>query len=374
MTQPLTITLNAEKTVYAIHIERGSLQALLASMTAQKPRVAIVTDDTVWRLHGETLLDALSIKPLSVSVIPHGEISKNMDTLGQVLRDFIHGGLSRSDLVIAFGGGVVGDLAGFAAATYLRGVAFIQIPTTLLSMVDSSIGGKVAVDLPEGKNLVGAFYHPKAVVIAPAFLDSLEHRQLLDGIAEIAKAAYIMDAPLIDLLKDTFNPPKRQARFSEQSEEKQIFSGISQLPNLETILRRALSIKKNIVEMDEKESGVRKLLNFGHTLGHAFESQAGYNGVTHGEAVALGMQWITRCAEAAGLSESGTAQTVENDLVALGFVKAPPLDWQTLKPWVLRDKKMTGSGIDLVLIRQPGEGYVYSLSELDFDLFFEGSC
>jgi 3-dehydroquinate synthase len=355
----MTVTLPQTSINYPIHIANGLMKEI--SLLIGKKRVAIVTDDTVWRLYGTTLMQALLTQPLSISILPHGEASKTMDNLGRLYQDFVKGGVGRSDLIIAFGGGVVGDIAGFAAATWLRGLEFIQIPTTLLSMVDSSIGGKVAVDLPEGKNLVGAFHHPKMVLMDPCLLDTLPPKTLRDGIAEIAKAGYIRDAQLLEMLKTTFVSPAHKGLKS------------SQLPGLETLIKRALTIKKDIVEADEKEAGERKLLNFGHTLGHAIESQGGYQAITHGEGVALGMQWITRCSEAAGLTDPGTATKLESDLSALGFDKAPPLHWKALKGWVQRDKKMTGAGIDLVLIKRSGEGYIYNLKETDFDRFFEAT-
>lgn len=299
-----------------------------------------------------------------------------MEQLARLYRDFVRVGLTRRDLVIAFGGGVIGDLAGYAAASWLRGVSFIQIPTSLLAMVDSSIGGKVAIDLPEGKNLVGAFHQPKAVLIHPQFLDTLPVRQLRDGIAEMVKAAMIRDEELLPMILNQFrNLPQNQSNDAptghNQSQQPQQPQQISALPEINALLKRALSIKKNVVEADEKETGDRKLLNFGHTLGHAAESKGGYSALTHGEGVALGMQWITRLSEEKGLSEPGTSEYLESALVELGFETAPPLDFPALKDWVLRDKKMTESGLEVILIRKPGEGYVYPIASEDVDAFFK---
>jgi len=408
---------------YEIHIgdnALGQLQTLLKGR-----RCAIVSDDTVWALHGKTLCQALQLHPeayeqienwgqvhnetlclsptsnecltptsteclsptsilcqssdtnfnklLSISVLPNGEGSKNLEQLTRLYSDFVRAGLTRRDLVIAFGGGVIGDLAGYAAASWLRGVSFVQIPTSLLAMVDSSIGGKVAIDLPEGKNLVGAFHQPKAVLIHPQFLDTLPVRQLRDGIAEMVKAAMIRDEELLPMILNQFRDlPQNQSKDSPAKHNRsQPTQQISALPEINALLKRALSIKKNVVEADEKETGDRKLLNFGHTLGHAAESRGGYSVLTHGEGVALGMQWITRLSEEKGLSEPGTSAYLESALAQLGFETAPPLDFPALKDWVLRDKKMTESGLEVILIRKPGEGYVYPIASKDVDVFFK---
>jgi len=408
---------------YEIHIGNNALDQLSSLLKGR--RCAIVSDDTVWALHGKTLCQALLLHPgayeqieswgqvhnetlylsptssecqtptstecltptsilcqssdvnlnklLSVSVLPNGEGSKNMEQLSRLYRDFVKAGLTRRDFVIAFGGGVIGDLAGYAAATWLRGVSFIQIPTSLLAMVDSSIGGKVAIDLPEGKNLVGAFHQPRAVLIHPQFLDTLPVRQLRDGIAEMVKAAMIRDEDLLPMILDQFRGLPRNQSNDAPTKHNQSQQGqqISALPDINALLQRALSIKKKVVEADEKETGDRKLLNFGHTLGHAAESRGGYSALTHGEGVALGMQWITRLSEEKGLSESGTTDCLESALAELGFESAPPLDFPALKDWVLRDKKMTESGLEVILIRKPGEGYVYPIASDDVDAFFK---
>lgn len=426
---------------YEIHIGNNALDQLSSLLKGR--RCAIVSDDTVWALHGKTLCQALLLHPgayeqieswgqvhnetlclspnssecqsptstwgqspassrgltptsircqsinsdlgqtldsalnktqlLSISVLPNGEGSKNMEQLSRLYRDFVKAGLTRRDFVIAFGGGVIGDLAGYAAATWLRGVSFIQIPTSLLAMVDSSIGGKVAIDLPEGKNLVGAFHQPRAVLIHPQFLDTLPVRQLRDGIAEMVKAAMIRDEDLLPMILDQFRGLPRNQSNDAPTKHNQSQQGqqISALPDINTLLQRALSIKKNVVEADEKETGDRKLLNFGHTLGHAAESRGGYSALTHGEGVALGMQWITRLSEEKGLSERGTTDCLESALAELGFESAPPLDFPALKDWVLRDKKMTESGLEVILIRKPGEGYVYPIASDDVDAFFK---
>lgn len=388
-TSVLRMHLKGQDHDYEIHVGSQALSQLQALLKGR--RCAIVTDNVVWALHGKTLCEALGlsasalaeaenaltaghetlhltpaqregeIQLLSVSVVPNGEASKNMDQLSRLYKDFVKGGLTRRDIVIAFGGGVIGDLAGYAAATWLRGLEFIQVPTSLLAMVDSSVGGKVAIDLPEGKNLVGAFHQPKAVLVDPGFLDTLPVRRLRDGLAEMVKAAMIRDADLLPMILE---------QFVTQSE-----MPASRLPEINSLITRAIEIKKKVVEMDEKETGDRKLLNFGHTLGHAAESRVGYNPelMTHGEGVAFGMQWITRLSEKKGLSAPGTSALLESALTELGFETAPPLDFPALKDWVLRDKKMTDTGLEVILIRQPGEGYVHRLAAGEVDGFFDSS-
>ncbi|SCZ82019.1 3-dehydroquinate synthase [Acidaminobacter hydrogenoformans] len=422
----LQMQLKGQDHHYDIHIGPQALSQLPLLLGAR--RCAIVTDDVVWALHGKTLCGALglsrvvmsqlegwkpvsdetlhlpqaqdegSIQLLSVSVVPNGEASKNMDQLSRLYKDFVKGGLTRRDMVIAFGGGVIGDLAGYVAATWLRGVDFIQVPTSLLAMVDSSVGGKVAIDLPEGKNLVGAFHQPKAVLVDPRFLDTLPRRQLRDGIAEMVKAAMIRDEALLPMILEQFSDlsgasaaaseidsemaseiasemvsqTTPAADVASRQNKSQTTLSISSMPEINKLLKRAINIKKIVVESDEKEIGDRKLLNFGHTLGHAAESRVGYNPelMTHGEGVAFGMQWITRISEKKGLSEPGTSALLESALAQLGFEIAPLLDFSSLKNWVLRDKKMTEKGLEVILIRKAGEGYVYSLAAGDVDDFF----
>lgn len=389
--ESLTLRLSAKETAYEILIGSGALEALSGLVKGR--RFAVVTDAVVWACQGRALLKALSphgsitADPgvvsaldarenqwpkapwpkgmLALSVVPSGEQSKSLECLTGLYSDFIRAGLTRKDLVVAFGGGVVGDLAGYAAATYLRGVDFIQIPTSLLAMVDSSVGGKVAIDVTEGKNLVGAFHQPRAVLVDPSLLDTLPVRQLRDGISEMVKAAMIRDAALLETITEVFRGLPEDGRSPWTTP-------LSTLPGITPLLRRAISIKKEIVEADEKETGDRKLLNFGHTLGHAAESKGGYSAevLTHGEGVALGMQWITRISEAKGLTEAGTAALLERVLLNLGFEQAPPLEFDDLRDWVLRDKKKTDTGLEVILIRCPGEGYVYRLMEEEIEAFF----
>ncbi len=340
----MTLMINLATTSYPITIEsslRFQINSRLGALGCE--RLAIVTDSTVWELHGEVMEQQLRGFNVNLTVLPPGESSKSPENLMQLYRNWLSAGLTRKDLVLAFGGGVIGDLTGYAAATYLRGVPFIQIPTTLLSQVDSSIGGKVAVDLPEGKNLVGTFYHPQEVWIDPDYLNTLPERIFKDGMAEVVKAGCISDATLYRLLKTSPFP--------------------LELETLHEMIRRALTVKKHLVEADEKEQGLRKLLNFGHTIGHALESYGQYSRWTHGEAVAMGMVWITGCSEAAGLSPAGTTEDLTDLLEKIGLPVASDVPLDALMLWLNRDKKKTSRGIELALIKEPGVSFIHEVPQ-----------
>ena len=270
---------------YPIRIRKGALQQIgeIASTACSGRRTCIVSDETVWPLYGTIVSDALAAAGFAVSsaIVPAGEESKSSQQLFGLYEQFHQAGLTRSDLVVALGGGVIGDLAGYAAATWLRGVPLIQAPTTLLAQVDSSIGGKTAIDLPIGKNLVGAFYQPRAVVMDPSVLRSLSRARMADGMAEVIKYGLIRDARLFEQIE-------------------------SRTYDLEWILERCVRIKTTVVSRDERDTGERMLLNFGHTIGHAIEKVTHYQRFTHGEAVAIGMVAATQIGERLGLTEAGT--------------------------------------------------------------------
>lgn len=243
----MRLTMRLQEDSYDIIISRGALSRLGKVANLMNRKVLVVTDDGVPKAYADTVLEQCSDGVCLV--LPQGEASKNLSNLEKVLSKLLSEGFTRRDVVVAVGGGVVGDLAGFAAACYMRGIAFINCPTTTLSQIDSSIGGKTAVDLNGVKNIVGAFYQPEIVVIDPDTLDTLTERHWVNGMAEAVKAGLIGDARLFEL-----------------------FETEDELP-LEEILYRALSVKKRIVEQDEREASVRAALNFGHTTGHAIESE-----------------------------------------------------------------------------------------------------
>jgi 3-dehydroquinate synthase len=249
-------------------------------------------------------------------------------------------------LIVALGGGVIGDLVGFAAATYLRGVSFVQIPTSLLAQVDSSVGGKVAVDLPEGKNLVGAFYQPKLVLIYPELLRSLPKRYLVDGMGEVIKYGCIKDATLFEKLESI---PSYDALFEH-------------LPEL---IFRCVEIKRLIVQQDTYDTGERMLLNFGHTLAHAIETKYAYQRESHGEAVAIGMYQLTRYAQEQGLTRQGSAERLAQLLQHYELPISCEIPLADLLPIMMRDKKNLNNHLHLVLLHQIGDAYLYPTS-LDF--------
>ncbi len=260
----MIIPVNLGKDSYEITLERGSLNRI-EELIDLKRRVLVVTDSGVPSQYAKRVCSATELsdgKPI-LTVIEQGEGSKNLGSFAALCQKMFDNGFGRKDCVIAVGGGVVGDLAGFAAACYMRGIDFYNIPTTLLAQVDSSVGGKTAVDFCGVKNILGAFHQPKAVVIDPDVLDTLDERQFASGCAEIIKIAATFDAELFELIEK---------------------DGIS--AHLEEVIARAVAIKAYVVENDEKESGMRKVLNFGHTLGHGIESATD---LLHGECVAIGM-------------------------------------------------------------------------------------
>ena len=263
---------------YDVMIERGILKRCgeIISEISKAETCAIITDDNVDKLYSETVSESLKSNGFKVVklVFPHGESSKNAETLTKIWSFLVQNDITRSDCLIALGGGVVGDITGFAAATFLRGVQYIQIPTSLLAQVDSSVGGKTAIDLPEGKNLVGAFKQPALVLCDPETLRTLPEKFLIDGMGEVVKYGMIADRKLFDLLLNC-NLDNVQEHFDE-------------------IIPACVGIKRDVVAEDELDTGLRMILNFGHTIGHAIEAYYHYETYTHGCAVAAGMCIMTK--------------------------------------------------------------------------------
>ncbi|MDO4921646.1 MAG: 3-dehydroquinate synthase [Phascolarctobacterium sp.] len=332
---------------YDIEIAAGMLPGVGAKVAALLPKArkaAIISDSNVAPLYADALADSLAQAGLAVQqiVFPAGEQSKNITVLSRVLEELAQGGLTRSDVVLTLGGGVVGDLGGFAAASYMRGVAFVQVPTSLLAQIDSSVGGKVAVDLQAGKNLAGAFYQPKAVFIDTDLLATLPVRFLHDGLAEAVKYGCIKDAALFEKL----------AGFADDAEL---------LRDIGSVVANCCAIKARIVEQDEFDTGLRMLLNFGHTLGHAVEQHFGYSHFTHGEGVAIGMYQLTQRTEAMGLTAPGTAERIKNVLLKYGLPLTAGVDKSLLLDAMARDKKKNGSSITLIVLKNIGEGTLRKL-------------
>lgn len=328
---------------YPIYIGRGMLSqaAERISEIYQGKKIMIISDDRVYSYYGERLKHILAEKfECHDIVIPHGESSKSIHILPGVYSQMLKAKISRTDLIVALGGGVVGDLAGFVAATYLRGIKFVQIPTSILAQVDSSVGGKVAVDLPEGKNLVGAFYQPQMVLIDPDVLDTLPERYVIDGMGEVIKYGCIKNAALFDELESCGSYEKLKERMTE-------------------VIAACVDIKRVVVENDEFDFGERILLNFGHTLAHAIEQYYHYERESHGEAVAIGMYQITRIAEEKGLTKEGSAERIRKVLESYGLPVEANIPTCELTDTMKLDKKNLNNQLKVVLLREIGDSYVY---------------
>ena len=300
--------------------------------------VFVVTDSNVHSIYGDDLRKWLSGISFDVLALPPGEEKKQWDSVREIYTFLARGGAGRESLVVAFGGGVVGDLAGFAAATYLRGIPYVQVPTTLLSQVDSSVGGKTGFNLAEGKNLVGAFHQPRAVFIDPTFLLTLDRRNLRAGMAEVVKCAFAGAPFLLDSIT---------ARAKTWHE----MSGDAWIP----VIRSAVAFKASVVERDEKESSTRRILNLGHTVGHALEQASGYRRLLHGEAVAMGLAWEAVFSRRQGVTPPGLERRLVDLLLALGFrLDDPEVPLSAVIAAIGRDKKRMVSEIDMPLLIGPG--------------------
>ncbi len=307
-------------------------------------RAAVVTDDNVDRLYGEAMMASLEKSGFNAVkfVFPHGEASKSHVTLLRLYDFLAENGFTRSDMLIALGGGVVGDLTGFAAATYMRGIDFVQVPTSLLAQVDSSVGGKTAVDISGGKNLVGAFYQPCLVAADTKTLMTLTDEFFADGMGEVIKYGMIKSAELFDIL----SAPELDMNPS----------------SIVDIVKRCVTIKAQVVENDERDKGERALLNFGHTLGHAIEKYYNFSGITHGAAVAIGMSVFTHLAENKGMCKSGTAEKLDALLKHYKLPTTTEAPMDVLFKYSLGDKKRTATGIDIVICSDIGESSVVRMS------------
>ena len=342
-----TITVPLGNRSYPIYIERGLISRLgpLLRETLGKCAVMIVTDDNVAPLYlgsVKATLEAAGFQTHSV-VLPHGEPTKCLASLTRLYDELCAAGLTRKDAILALGGGVMGDLAGLAAATYLRGVRFAQVPTTLLAQVDSSVGGKVAVDLPQGKNLVGAFYQPEAVFCDPDTLNTLTEEYWRDGLGEVIKYGCINDSELFALL-ERCAPGGRPALMAE----------------IDTILTRCIQAKADVVAQDERDTGLRMTLNFGHTVAHAVETCQQYDGLRHGEAVALGMHVITRLTEGKALTAPGTADRLDALLRQLGMpLDLPDVPEERLLAAMTHDKKNAGKALRVIVLEEIGKCFIH---------------
>lgn len=319
-----------------ILIENGAINEagrLLSQITKGK-RCAIISDTNVAPLYLDKLVSILQssgFSPISY-IVPAGEASKTLATVEKIYTFLAEENIIRTDAIIALGGGVIGDITGFVAATYLRGIASMQIPTSLLAQVDSSVGGKCGVDLPAGKNMVGAFHQPLRVLIDPDLLETLPSHFLADGMAEVIKYGAIFDEELLTKI------------------EKEKIST--------DIIRTCVTHKRDVVVEDEFDNGRRMLLNFGHTAAHSIEAIGNYTQHTHGFAVAMGMVYATRLGEKIGFTKKGSSQRLEKILSSVGLPTELPYDEKDILSHMLNDKKMRNGKLNMILISKLGKGEI----------------
>lgn len=339
------VTLPAGERGYPVYIGRGALAELgrIAAGHRFPRRIAVITDDTVAGLYGAAALGSLRGAGFAAELlaIPPGEPSKDLDTVRALYDELLRRGFDRGCGICALGGGVVGDVAGFVAATYLRGLPWIQVPTTLLAQVDSAVGGKTGVNLPAGKNLVGAFWQPEFVLADPGVLATLPPRELRAGLAEVVKAALIADPDLFERL---------------EADWEGFLAGDPSL--LEGAIEAACRVKAGVVSRDEREAGPRRVLNLGHTLGHALEAATGYRRFLHGEAVAWGMIGAAWLSERRGLLPPGERARIEALLSRLPKPPIPELPREAFLEHLRRDKKIVAGRLHYVFLTGIGEARV----------------
>lgn len=329
----MNIHLNLSENSYDITVERGILEKAGEHLNLER-RVLVVTDSGVPEIYAKTV--ASQCKTAVICTVETGEGSKSLETFAKLLQTMLDNGFSRKDCVVAVGGGVVGDLSGFAASAYMRGIDFYNIPTTLLSQIDSSIGGKTAINFGGIKNVVGAFYQPKKVLIDPELLKTLPDRQISNGLAEAIKVALTSDSELFDIF-----------------ENKDIGE------NIDEIIIRSLNVKKSVVEQDEKESGLRRILNFGHTIGHGIESSGNMTELYHGECVALGL--IPMCGEE-------IRPRVVNVLKKCNLYNTIDFDRDKIAQAMFHDKKADGDSVTVTTVSEIGK---FEIKTLKFSQIME---
>ncbi len=338
---------------YRIHVGTGIMQSLgeLCRAAALGRQAAVITNPTVGALYQAAIRSSLEAAGFSVLPVEvhDGEQYKNAETLNLIYDQLVAGGVTRDGFVVALGGGVVGDMAGYAAATYLRGIPFVQVPTTLLAQVDSSVGGKTGINHPLGKNLIGAFYQPRLVLIDTDTLETLPEREYLAGLAEVVKYGVALDRDFFDLL---------------EASKAELLARSPAL--LRTVIARSCAIKARIVEQDEREGGLRAVLNYGHTLGHAVEALTGYRRFLHGEAVAIGMAQAAALSAAYGYATDddtarivGLLSTLKLPTTLPNFPRGQYLDS------LLKDKKRRDKGLSFVFNRAIGDYSIATVTELD---------
>jgi len=343
-----TIDINLPLNAYPVHLGRGLLEDPSTwQQHLGEGKVLVVSNETVAPLYLETLLSTLGRQGAEVHVIPDGEQFKTVETWQGIVDRLVAMQARRDAVIVALGGGVVGDISGYAAASYMRGIRFIQAPTTLLAQVDASVGGKTGVNHIRGKNLIGAFHQPATVVIDSATLDTLPHREFNAGLAEVVKYGAISDPAFFNWLVD--NAEAIVAREPDP---------------IDQLIEISVLNKADVVRKDEKEAGVRALLNFGHSFGHALESETGYATFLHGEAVAIGMVTAARLSESRGMCDPGTTERLSALLSRFSLPVSIPAELSTekLASALTLDKKAVASGLRLVLLNAIGEAVIDSES------------
>ncbi len=330
------IDVNLKNGSYGIYIGTGAYGRLMADISSRNGRVFLVADSNAMAFHSHVILDAIGQDPAGLFFVD-GEKEKNMDTAAAILEQAAQANMTRSDCFVSFGGGVCGDITGFCAAVYMRGIDYYQVPTTLLSQVDSSVGGKTAVDLKAGKNLAGAFKQPSGVYIDTGVLRTLPDRELSQGKAEMIKAALIADADLFNIFESGYTAD-------------------------EELIARCVEIKLDFVKGDEFDTGKRMKLNFGHTIAHALETITGYGDLPHGEAVAIGMAVSAGISEKAGISPAGTAKRIITSLENNGLPFEISFSLHELGPVMKNDKKNIDGKLNCVFITQIGNAELFPMT------------
>ena len=338
----MIVDVNLGSRSYRIVVASGALQSVGERLRELRlgSRAALVSDGAIMRLYGKTVVASLESAGFTVTTIdvPEGEAAKTLTVAEHCWDQLLTAGLDRTSTVLALGGGAVGDVAGFAAATYMRGINFVQLPTTVLAQVDASIGGKTAIDHPLGKNMIGAFHQPRLVVVDPAVARTLPEREFRSGLAEIVKHGIVLDADyFVELERDLAPLAARD------------------LGVLERIIGGSCRLKAAVVERDEREAELRHVLNYGHTIGHALEAATGYTRYAHGEAVSLGIVAEARLARRLGIADDETTTRQERMLETLGLpVRAPSIDVEPIVSAMARDKKAKDGRVPFVLAPRIG--------------------
>jgi len=338
-----TVSIDLGQRSYPIHIGSGLIDRRGLISQHVHDRAMIVTNDTIAPLYLDQTLASLGNTPCSCVILPDGEAYKNLDELNRIFSALLNENFDRGCTLIALGGGVIGDMTGFAAASYQRGVDFIQIPTTLLAQVDSSVGGKTGVNHSLGKNMIGAFHQPVAVIADMLTLDTLEERELKAGLAEVIKYGFIIDAEFFAWLEDNLD-----ALLSRDNNATAY------------AVKRSCEIKAGVVEQDEREHGVRALLNLGHTFGHAIEAGLGYGHWLHGEAVSAGMSMALDTSRRLGLIDESVQERGITLLTRCGLPVEPPnsMTPELFLKFMARDKKVTAGSVRLILLDAIGKSHV----------------